>query len=327
VPDHAPERPPLDRALPGWAVDAIRDGIRSNDARKVWGKCLDIAMSAKRRGYTEQQYVDAIANANSGLWAQLMKRRDGRTSSMPRAYKELRKAWAAGLVNVQNVGIRTREEIGDDAVELAYEWSDRLDARTDSLSAQETAVMTYVIQQTIARRMLRVTCPGREVAEHAGMPHRTAARVLAALVDRGVLVKHSAGMRGEPGKGRAAIFGLRDPAALVAHRHGEVPLCANGEATQNHENTATPEASAPRTPDPEQVAHRGTPDAETPDVAHRGTPGLRPWMHEIADVLHAYGISVDAIPVDRWAEVAAQYSTGISPRAVADQLATEQTAA
>ncbi|WP_161995629.1 hypothetical protein, partial [Rhodococcus sp. YH1] len=66
----APEpAPALDRALPGWAVDTIRDGVTTRDARKVYAKCVSIAMSAHRRGWTEAQYVDAIANVNSRLWA------------------------------------------------------------------------------------------------------------------------------------------------------------------------------------------------------------------------------------------------------------------
>ena len=198
----------LDRALPGWAIDAITNGVPTRDARVVWTMCLRIAMSAYRRGWSEDQYLTEIAGMNSRLWVQLMTRRDGRTSTGPATYKSLRKAWSAGVANANNVGARTHDEIRADAVELAYKWTDRLDSRVDGLNARETAVMVYVINQTERRGMLRVTCPRRGIAESAGVGEEAVKGALARLTVRGLLVKHSAGRRGEPGKGKAAIYGL-----------------------------------------------------------------------------------------------------------------------
>jgi len=45
-------------------------------------------------------------------------------------------------------------------------------------SATCRAVMSVVVAETHRRGMLRVTCPGREVAQFAKVPHRTAARTL-----------------------------------------------------------------------------------------------------------------------------------------------------
>ncbi len=206
----------LNRALPGWAFDAIRFGLSDRDAqdgRKVWGMCVKIAMSAYRRGWSESEYVVEITHEDKKrgpgrLWMQLTTRSDGRVCSQKSAYKALRKAWETGVANANNVGMRTLEEIGDDAVEMAFTWTDRITDGVDGLNPTEAAVMGYVIAETERRRMLRVTCPGRVVAEFAKVPHRTAARTLSALAKRGLLIKHSRGRAGTDGKGRAAIYGL-----------------------------------------------------------------------------------------------------------------------
>jgi hypothetical protein len=194
-----------------WAIDAIRFGLPGSDARdgrKVWGKCVSIAMSARRRGWTETDYVNEVARNESRLWVQLSTRRDGRPSSPRSAYKALRKAWAAGVANINDVAERTKDDIRAEAVERAFMWTDRLTDGLDGLTATETAVMQYVISQTEQRGMFRVTCPGREVAEYAKISHPTAARTLSALAKKGLLTKYSPGRPGKDGTGKAAIYGL-----------------------------------------------------------------------------------------------------------------------
>lgn len=296
-----PATPDLDRALPGWAVDGIRDGIKSDDARRVYAKCVSIAMSAHLRGWTEQQYVGEIASANSRLWAQLMTHRDGRKrTTLPAAYKALRKAWDAGVANAADVGCRTRDDIRADAVELAYTWADRLDDRTDRLSPTETAVMGFVVGETERRGMLRVTCPRRVVAESCGIGEEAAKGALKRLADRGLLVKHSAGRSGEPGKGKAAIFGL----VAVWEEHpidtGSIPMGCSGVSAVNESGST----DQPTTPTAAKTPHRdtptgGTPHRDTPDVAHRDTPApprpyaqLTAWERDLRLCLR-FNTSVD----------------------------------
>ncbi len=201
----------LNRALPTWAVDAIRFGLpakHARDGRKVWGKCVSIAMSARRRGWTETDYLNEIARNESHLWVQLSTRRDGRQSSPRSAFKALRKAWGAGVANINDVAERTKDDIRADAVERAFMWTDRLTDKLDGLTSIEAAVMQYVINQTEQRGMFRVTCPGREVAEYAKISHATAARTLPALANKGLLIRYSRGRPGKDGTGKAAIYGL-----------------------------------------------------------------------------------------------------------------------
>lgn len=203
--------PTLDRALPGWGVDAISDGVPTSDGREIWGMAVRIAMSAYRRGWSESEYLGEIAGTNSRLWIQLGTRRGGGTLSKSAAYKALRKAWSMGVANANDVGARTLAEIRSDAVELAYLWADRLDRGTDGLSRAETSVMAYVIAETERRGMLRVTCPRRQVAAYAEIGEECAKGALSRLTKRGLLVKYSAGRSGKPGTGKAAIYGLMSP--------------------------------------------------------------------------------------------------------------------
>lgn len=52
-----------------------REGTHGT-SRRVWGKCVSIAMSARRRGRTETDYVNEIARDESRLWVQLLARRE-----------------------------------------------------------------------------------------------------------------------------------------------------------------------------------------------------------------------------------------------------------
>jgi hypothetical protein len=138
-------------------------------------------------------------------------RHDGRPSSPRSAYKGLRKAWAAGVANINDVAERTKDDIRAEAVERAFMWTHRLTDGIDGLTPTETAMMQYVINQTEQRGMLRVTCPGRDVAEYAKISHPTAARTLPALANKGLLIRYSRGRPGKDGTGKAAIYGLVDP--------------------------------------------------------------------------------------------------------------------
>jgi hypothetical protein len=107
--------------------------------------------------------------------------------------------------------MRTPDEVHADAVERAMLWADRLTDGADGLTDAESGVMSYVVAETERRGMLRVTCPGRAVAEFAKIPHRTAAPILETLTGKGFLIKHYAGRGGPASTGKAAIYELPDP--------------------------------------------------------------------------------------------------------------------
>jgi len=206
----------LDRALPQVYVDAMKNGLPQKDARdkrKVWTMIMRIAMSAHVRGWTEMQFIAEMTKCERHrtrqehqLWAQL---RQG--SSKLAACKALHKAWDTAVVNVKNVSMRTKEDIRDDAIERACQWADRITDELDGLTPTEAAVMGYVISETERRGMMRVTCPARDVAEHAKLSVMTAHRTLDVLTANELLVRESRGRPGKSGNRRAAIYSLADP--------------------------------------------------------------------------------------------------------------------
>jgi hypothetical protein len=206
----------LDRALPQIFVDAMKNGLPQKDARdkrKVWTMFMRIAMSAHLRGWTEMQFIAEMTKCEKHktrgehhLWAQLCSR-----SSEVAAYRALHKAWDTAVANANNVSLRTRDEIRDDAIERAFLWADRITDELDGLTPTEAAVMGYVIAETEHRGMMRVTCPARSVAECAKLPVMTAYRTLDMLTTKGLLVRESRGRAGKPGNRRAAIYSLADP--------------------------------------------------------------------------------------------------------------------
>ncbi|MCX5044069.1 hypothetical protein OG921_12925 [Aldersonia sp. NBC_00410] len=218
-PDHRPNR-----ALPEWAIDKLVFGLREdpggNDPRKVWAEFVSIAMSAHRRGWTRIEFVGEVTGCQRQkdargrkrwtehrLWVQLR----SYNSSPKAAHNALDKAWEAAVANLNGVGIRTKEDIHDDAVERAFLWADRITDGVDGLTEPEAAVIGYVVAETERRGMMRVTCPARAVAEYAKVSAMTASRTLAALTGKGLLVRYSPGRSGKVGNRRAAIYGLVDP--------------------------------------------------------------------------------------------------------------------
>jgi hypothetical protein len=207
-----PAAPKLNRALPSWAVDAVRFGLKGkegHDSRRVWGMAVSIAMSAQQRGWSEQDYVNEINRHESHLWHQLKTGKKGRPTSEGTAYKALEQAWVAARDNLIDLGERTRDDIRADATELAFLWTDRLADNVDGLTDTQIAVMRYVICQTEERGMFKVTCPVRQVGEFAKVSIKTASRTLGALTDKGLLNRYSRGTHSPNGTGKASIHGLK----------------------------------------------------------------------------------------------------------------------
>jgi hypothetical protein len=76
-------------------------------------------------------------------------------SSDKAAFKALDKAWEAAVANLNGVGIRTKEEVHDDAVAWAFLWADRITDGIDGLTDTEAAVLGYVVSETERGGMMR----------------------------------------------------------------------------------------------------------------------------------------------------------------------------
>lgn len=216
----------LARALPSWAVDRLDDGLYGRiTPTRVWGELMRIAMSAQARGWTEMQFKTEVTerrlrrNRNGakryryhGLWEQMLQC----SADTSKAERSLDRAWQqAGLNLIKDGTLRTPEDLVADALERAYEWSDRLDDDRDKLTATQKAVMCYVMESVEKRNMSRVTCPSQALGDHIGVSAKTANRTLHWLQDRGFLDCFHRGARSSnPGRRKAAIYSLGDPFTL-----------------------------------------------------------------------------------------------------------------
>lgn len=215
-----------DRALPQWAIDSLIFGMPTyTSAPKLWGKAVSIAMCMQARGWSESEFITEFMSrtqrknkarqkryANHKLWEQIQAYSKHGNSGLD----EIKRAWAAAKDNLLACeGLTTPEELLTTAIEAASAWETRLEEAKDCLSVTETSVMLYVVTEIERRRMARVTCPCRSVAEFANVPPTTALRTLKALSEKGFLNQFSGGTYSKNPKCRkAAIYGLADPFTL-----------------------------------------------------------------------------------------------------------------
>jgi hypothetical protein len=136
----------LDRALPQIFVDAMKNGLPQKDAsdkRKVSTMVMRIAMSAYLRGWTEMQFVAEMSKCEKPktrqehlLWVQLRRGSSDRT-----AYEDCIRLWDIAVINAKNRGLRSRQEMREEASRRALLWADRITDGVDWLTNAEAAVM------------------------------------------------------------------------------------------------------------------------------------------------------------------------------------------
>jgi hypothetical protein len=65
------EEPGPSRALPPTMLNILRHGVKRNhpDDRKVWGLFVSLAMSCRRRGWTEYQFYDEVWSEETRTFA------------------------------------------------------------------------------------------------------------------------------------------------------------------------------------------------------------------------------------------------------------------
>lgn len=209
-----------DRALPGWAVDRIRDGadLRGQGNKAVWAALVKTASSAQKRGQGQHEWADFVTDVGSQLGRQVQSK-DGRNARTPLGVeKELTKAWkAAAEWLAKQDPAWSREQVRTHASERAAAVCRLLEEPNADLSDRERAVMAYAAEQTEKRGMLRVALPWRAVMAATGLTERTTKATLKLLTDRGLLTLEVPGRRGEPGRRRANLYALPPAAHLTPY--------------------------------------------------------------------------------------------------------------
>ena len=217
----------LDHALPAKHLDRLRRGVPQDrlEPKTVYNAFVSVAMSAQRRGWGEGEFVGHVTSETwstvnghkmrhpYGLWAQLC-------ALSRRPYQDLASAWEQAAANLRDDAMWTTEDVRSAAVETAWAWGDRLLAGVDRLDPIDAKIIDYVIVWTEKRGRSEVTCPYRDVGDHAGISKTTAHRRMRRLTARGLLILenpgHASTKKFVNGKvtlvgGKAAVYRLGSP--------------------------------------------------------------------------------------------------------------------
>lgn len=261
----------LNRALPGWAIDLIRDGVPSADLkasgnRAVWRALVSTAASAQERGWdsTEWEYLVLEAASRLGNQVRLKDRHKART---PKAVaKMLTDAWESAWEWRTENPAWDRDQVNAKAQERAAAVLALVADADADLGDRERAVLAYAAQQTQERGMLRVALPWREVKAATGLTERTTKNTLAGLQERGLLNLEVRGHAGAT-KRKANLYGLPAPEALSPYLcRGTRPM---GPGAQTYgTSTAHPAVGPPPDLwDPDTTTNPTPPPEKEPDMA------------------------------------------------------------
>lgn len=214
----------MDRALPPWAIDLIRDGVAPADLKKrgylaVCAALRSTAMSAQMRGWDRMEWEALIAEPRSRLGYQLKLRDRHRVQSRKAVadtfVREWERAWE--WRSAQDAPM-SKKALGERARELATATIALAADPESDLSERERAVLHYAASEAARRGFLRVALPWREVAVGTGLTEHSTKRVLSDLSERGLLHRVSRGRANpDPSKRRAALYGLPAEAALLPY--------------------------------------------------------------------------------------------------------------
>ncbi len=212
----------MDRALPDWAIDLIRDGVPAADlaargSRATWRALLRTASSAQARGWDRMEWEYLVLEPKSKLGFQLRLRDRNRERSSDAINKLLADAWeAAWEWRTEQPQPWTKDQVRDKASERAQATLLLIADADADLNNQERAVLQYAAQETQRRGMLRVALPWRDVRDATNLSEYATKRTLAQLRERGLLYRESRGRSGgeESGKRRAALYVLPTEEAL-----------------------------------------------------------------------------------------------------------------
>lgn len=216
--------PARDRALPGWAIDLIREGVPTADLKEGGGGAASkalwrTAMSAQTRGQDAAEWLSLVTNLHNNL-ARQFALRDGRTERTPvQIHKALMDIWESAWER------RTALPPTWSAAEVATQATLRADAVLSlvadpdtALSDVERAVLAYAADQARVRGMLRVALPRRAVVEATGMGERASRTALSRLCEKGLLTLAVKGRgRRREDRRRAHLYALADVETVAAY--------------------------------------------------------------------------------------------------------------
>jgi hypothetical protein len=236
----------MDRALPGWAIDLIRDGVPGKDLatsghKALWKGLIRTAASAQARGWDRSEWDALILEPRSKLGYQL-RVRDNDRSRTPKAVSDLlgnawEKAWEW---RTEQENAWSPEQVSAHAHEIATATLALIADADAELNDAERAVLQFAALEAQRRGYLRVALPYRKVSAATGLTGYATKEVLARLVQRGLLYLEVRGRAGAEGSGkrRASLYGLPSEQTLSPYMcRGTRPM---GEVPQTYGRSAEP---------------------------------------------------------------------------------------
>jgi hypothetical protein len=241
-------------ALPGWAIDLIRDGVPADElkrhgSRAVWNALVRTAASAYQRGWCDVEWEGLLAEPASNLGRQAGTDSRQRLLGKAEQRKRLSAAWDKAVTWASG---QPPAWTSEQAAAIARERAQRLtDIAADpdiSMADSDRTVLAYAAKRATESGTTRICLPEKQVALDTGLPPVTVHRALKRLHHASLLVLVERGRRRDPnlpGRGRASAFELPGKA-------GVLPVPVNRQVLHPHQ-ASTPPPSSVSTP-PGQVS-------------------------------------------------------------------------
>lgn len=220
----------MNRALPGWAVDLVRVGVRgpaldAGGDRAVWNALFKTAASACQRGWDRWEWEEFVLRTGQRLGQQARLKKGGRKERTPVDVAALfDDCWdkATAWASEQPPAADWHEEIN-----AAQKLRDRIADPATPLNATDRAVLLDAIDQAVERQSVSPALPRHMIVKRTGLGDRTVRNALDRLTPAGLLPVVHAGRKGtlsvggKPGTARATHYGLPTEAALDRYLYRE----------------------------------------------------------------------------------------------------------
>ena len=251
------------RALPGWAIDLITDGVAPH---KLWhsgnpavvGALISTAMSAQHRNWSIMEWEALLLDRKRLLVTQL-RRSSGAPETPARIRQTLHYAWDRAWANRTSTPAWDRDALTREIEERSDRAMAIADDHIHTMSDPDRTVLRYAAEQMVTRAMTRVTLPWREVMAATELPERTTKNALKRLAALGALelVERGAPSGPRSKRRRANVYevapnksrGTR-PVGPPAAKVGPPPATLNGTPLGSAPSEAVSTSISPSMPAP-----------------------------------------------------------------------------
>jgi hypothetical protein len=281
------------RALRGWAVDRLHDGLSPPYSEpEVWKALGATALAAVNARWTQAEWVDLVTQpGRDGLWRQYAIRRD-KPKPKARLRKVLDDLWDGAVqhaVENPSFGEHVKDEIADRVIAIREAVQDPEADLTDA----DRAVLSFAADRAEQVGSTVVNLPWRDVQEGTGLGERTTKNALRRLDRREVLPLRE---RGRPGtrRPRANAFEIPDSDRLFSYlcrgTRQVGPLArTGGTPTEIGRGTPTRTGGTPTAPterqNPMEITIKVTEDEQAEILALLAEHRRQRPTHEVVDDL------------------------------------------